>query len=838
MAAVSYPSAGQPGMREDQMRLGTIALWALIAATAGAAAPGHALQDQAHPRPPSARPISPTLVVRCDLACDWKLDGEPKGQIKAGAYARVRVEPGQHAVEAVTEDGADQVDLTSDVAEKGQTEVVVKLQPVRDDRLAAEQAAKDKADQEARDRAAAEQAAKDKADLEAREAAAQEKDARDKAAQQEAARLQELRDNAGSRFNQGQRLYNEKSYDEAKPLLEKACEGGSMYGCTSLGKLYQNGLGVTQDYAQALTLYQKACDGGNMGACYSLGSLYQNGWGVTQDYAQAGTLYQKACDDGNLGGCYALGALYEVGRGETQDYVQAGTLFKKACGGGNLQACADLAALYQNGQGVTQDSSQARTLYQKACDGGLQPSCAAAATLSKQVQPPVQPPEQTPQVTGQTAPTDAASSPDLREQAAKSFNEGNALYGQQRYDEAKPLLEKACDGGEMPACTGLAVLYQNGQGVAQDFDQARRLYQKACDGGLQSSCAIAAMLSKQQPEKASQPGGPSAPGDVAISQDLRDHAASRAAEGQALYDQKRYDDARQDLQQACDGGSMLGCSTLGILYQTGRGVPQNVAQARTLFRRACNGGELLGCQNILLLNGEGTIGVQDLRKRAPEKNRKGDELFGQNHYAEAMPLYEQACEGESMAACGNVAYLYENGMGVTKDVGMANAYYLKQCDGGDIHGCSILGDHYMNGKGVIRDYAQASTLLRKACDSGETDACGSLGKLYRDGNGVTKDSTEAHALFQKSCTGQKMDACVDLGKTYLNGEGVLKDDVEARTLYQKACNGEYLDGCANLAELYLHGIGGSKDKNQARTLYKKACDGGDQDACAGLRNMP
>jgi hypothetical protein len=96
------------------MHLGTIALSALIAATTGAAVPGHAIQNQAppaHPKPPSAKPISPTLVVRCDLACDWKLDGEPKGQIKAGAYARVRVESGQHTVEAVTEDGLDQVDL-------------------------------------------------------------------------------------------------------------------------------------------------------------------------------------------------------------------------------------------------------------------------------------------------------------------------------------------------------------------------------------------------------------------------------------------------------------------------------------------------------------------------------------------------------------------------------------------------------------------------------------------------------------------------------------------------------------------------------------------------------
>jgi hypothetical protein len=36
----------------------------------------------------------PTLLVMCDLVCDWKLDGEVKGHIDAGGSAKVKVEPG------------------------------------------------------------------------------------------------------------------------------------------------------------------------------------------------------------------------------------------------------------------------------------------------------------------------------------------------------------------------------------------------------------------------------------------------------------------------------------------------------------------------------------------------------------------------------------------------------------------------------------------------------------------------------------------------------------------------------------------------------------------------
>ena len=61
----------------------------------------------------------PTLLVMCDLACDWKLDGEVKGQIDAEGSAKVKVEPGQHMVEATTEDGVDQVKQPSIVKPTG-----------------------------------------------------------------------------------------------------------------------------------------------------------------------------------------------------------------------------------------------------------------------------------------------------------------------------------------------------------------------------------------------------------------------------------------------------------------------------------------------------------------------------------------------------------------------------------------------------------------------------------------------------------------------------------------------------------------------------------------------
>jgi hypothetical protein len=160
---------------EDKMRGRKIAVWAMAAVMMAAAFPALAQQDEGptlHPKPQPKAAASATLLVMCDLACNWKLDGEAKGRIEAGGSAKVKVETGQHMVVAATEDGADQVQQLSQVKSGEQTVVSIELQPLRDARDKTMQQARDKIAQQARDTAI--QEANDKAALEARNKAARE----------------------------------------------------------------------------------------------------------------------------------------------------------------------------------------------------------------------------------------------------------------------------------------------------------------------------------------------------------------------------------------------------------------------------------------------------------------------------------------------------------------------------------------------------------------------------------------------------------------------------------------------------------------------------------------
>jgi TPR repeat protein len=63
--------------------------------------------------------------------------------------------------------------------------------------------------------------------------------------------------------------------------------------------LYQNGLGVPQDYAKAREWYEKAVAKDNAHAMGNLGTLYANGYGVPQDYAKAREWFEKAAARGD-----------------------------------------------------------------------------------------------------------------------------------------------------------------------------------------------------------------------------------------------------------------------------------------------------------------------------------------------------------------------------------------------------------------------------------------------------------------------------------------------------------------------------------------------------------
>jgi hypothetical protein len=134
---------------------------------------------------------------------------------------------------------------------------------------------------------------------------------------------------------------------QAARLFGAACAADDARGCTGLGVLHFEGLGVAQDDAEAARLYGVGCAGGYAQGCTNLGFLHHGGLGVAQDDAEAARLYGVGCAGGDALGCTGLGFLHDEGLGVAQDDAEAARLLGVGCRLGNETACrwaADLAS--------------------------------------------------------------------------------------------------------------------------------------------------------------------------------------------------------------------------------------------------------------------------------------------------------------------------------------------------------------------------------------------------------------------------------------------------------------------------------------------------------------
>ncbi|MDR4464816.1 MAG: sel1 repeat family protein [Nitrospira sp.] len=81
----------------------------------------------------------------------------------------------------------------------------------------------------------------------------------------------------------------------------------------------------------------------------------------------------------------------------------------------------------------------------------------------------------------------------------------------------------------------------------------------------------------------------------------------------------------EQLKTACEKGDAEGCFNLGVMYDEGTGVPQDVVQAVALFRKACDSELPEACINLGVAYQLG-IGVKQQDAEALKYYRKGCNL--------------------------------------------------------------------------------------------------------------------------------------------------------------------------------------------------------------------
>lgn len=147
---------------------------------------------------------------------------------------------------------------------------------------------------------------------------------------------QMLKSNDGDTLSQ---QYYSKAFEDFHKLLsivsmsdDKRDNWTKSYLNYRIGKMYEYGLGVTQNYNSAIEHYKLS---ENKYAYFALGNIYKYGSGVETDYAKAFDYYMRSLSSkgGMPFASYAVGQAYELGQGVEKDLSSAHNFYAEALNG-------------------------------------------------------------------------------------------------------------------------------------------------------------------------------------------------------------------------------------------------------------------------------------------------------------------------------------------------------------------------------------------------------------------------------------------------------------------------------------------------------------------------
>lgn len=142
-------------------------------------------------------------------------------------------------------------------------------------------------------------------------------------------------------------------------------------------------------------------------------------------------------------------------------------------------------------------------------------------------------------------------------------------------------------------------------------------------------------------------------------------------------------------------------STLGWMYETGKGVAEDDAKAVSLYRTAITQGDAFGQWRMGVMIEEGAA---------------------QGTHDQAVALFRQAAAQKSAGATASLGVMYATGRGVERDYDAAMRYYQAAARMGSAHGIEGIGVLYANGQGVERNMSEALAHWLVAAAAGDEDA--------------------------------------------------------------------------------------------------------------------
>ena len=228
---------------------------------------------------------------------------------------------------------------------------------------------------------------------------------------------------------------------------------------------------------------------------------------------------------------------------------------------------------------------------------------------------------------------------------------------------------------------------------------------------------------------------------------------------------------------------------------------------------------------------------EDLLLNAERLKEIGENYFSGHagktrNVAEAIYFWEMASEKGSADASYQLAWIYDVGNGVEKDLTQAYKWYSKAAEQGELRSQLMMGNYYYATRSGHQDLGKAAHFYELAAKKGHAGAQFMLAILYDKGLGVERNAEKALVWMQAAAEGKDANAEANLAIAYLNGEdGVRKDELKAYDFASRSAAQNNPIGQRVLAQMYERGLAKQAvDMAKAATLYAEAAAHHDQKA--------
>jgi hypothetical protein len=233
--------------------------------------------------------------------------------------------------------------------------------------------------------------------------------------------------------------------------------------------------------------------------------------------------------------------------------------------------------------------------------------------------------------------------------------------------------------------------------------------------------------------------GPALAQDTTEADWIRDPAMGNY-QAYAEFKMAHYDTARHVWEVLAGRGNPDALFNLAILAEDGLGEPKDLSKAESLYLAAANAGGFKAQYRLgMLYSGDGPLRDIDKARRylslaAQQGDRDAAARLATLAHPDRPPSeFEQA---ELLSSGGHAAE--------------AAAIYRRLADSGDAHARTRLAWMYESGQGVERDLDEAGRLFKLAGEAGDAEAQYAMAVMFRTGKGQPVDVEQSALWLQRS----------------------------------------------------------------------------------------